>query len=123
MARGAKNTKIFPAASKGRTHAFDGWPWKVTPGLRDAGTAQRNGFTAARDVSSGSRVPLSRPQRIHVRLHARFVFVRPVSTRLQLRFLIRLREGRRLAGLCGPSRADLELERRACCGGWRSYRS
>jgi len=30
----------------GATHASRGWPWMATQGLREAGTAQRNGFTA-----------------------------------------------------------------------------
>jgi hypothetical protein len=53
--RGVKNM--------GATHASRGWPWMATPGLRAAGTAQRNvfpaasrdGFTAARKIPSQSR--------------------------------------------------------------------
>jgi len=29
--------------TRGETHASREWPWMVTPGLRGAGTAQRNG--------------------------------------------------------------------------------
>ena len=58
MGRGVKNT--------GATHASRGCPWMATQGLHAAGTAQRkvfpaaamDGFTAARDVRSGSRLPL-----------------------------------------------------------------
>ena len=39
---------VFPAASMGATHASRGRPWMAAPGLREAGTAQRNGFTAVR---------------------------------------------------------------------------
>ncbi len=68
---------VFPAAPMGATHASHGWPWAgrmrpagdhgwspracaeqglrsamATPGLRAAGTAQRNGFTAVRKMPS-----------------------------------------------------------------------
>jgi hypothetical protein len=41
---------VFPAASMGRTHAFDERTGMYAPGLRGAGNAQRNGFTAVRSV-------------------------------------------------------------------------
>jgi hypothetical protein len=48
---------VIPAASRGATHASRGWPWMATPGLREAGIAKRNGFTAVRKipVQSGLR--------------------------------------------------------------------
>jgi hypothetical protein len=48
----AEAQKGSPAAAKGETHASNGWPWKATLGLRAAGTAKRNGFTAARNMTS-----------------------------------------------------------------------
>ncbi len=41
---------VLPGASMGATHASRGWPWMDTLGLRGAGTAQRNGFTAFRKI-------------------------------------------------------------------------
>src|SRR2546430_218747 len=49
-------SQVFPAASSGATHASRGWPWMVTLGLRGAGTAQRNGFTAVRKMPAPSRL-------------------------------------------------------------------
>ena len=55
----------FPGREKqGATHASRGWPGMATPGLRAAGTAQRNvfpaastdGFTAARQIPSQFRL-------------------------------------------------------------------
>ena len=40
--------EVLPAAPMRATHASRGWPWMATPGLRGAGTAQPNGFTAVR---------------------------------------------------------------------------
>jgi len=52
---GREKQDVFPAASKGATHASHGWPWMATQGLRVAGTAQRNGFTAARKIPFQTR--------------------------------------------------------------------
>jgi len=46
---------IGMAASMGATHASHGSPRMVTPGLREAWNAQRNGFTAVRDTNTTSR--------------------------------------------------------------------
>jgi hypothetical protein len=64
-----------------------------------------------RSGPGGSRVPLSSPRRTHVRLHARLVFVRPMSPRLQLGFLVGRRNGWWLGGWSGLTRACLQLER------------
>jgi hypothetical protein len=47
-----KPWKVCPQLPAVERNAFDGWPGMVTLGLRDAGTAQRNGFTAARPMTT-----------------------------------------------------------------------
>jgi hypothetical protein len=46
---------VLLAASMGATHASRGWPGTDTQGLREAGTAQRNGFTAVRKMPCFAR--------------------------------------------------------------------
>jgi hypothetical protein len=48
--------EVFPAAPMGETHASNGRPWMVAPGLRAAGIAQRNGFTAVRKTHADQSV-------------------------------------------------------------------
>jgi hypothetical protein len=43
-------SQIFVATSRGETPASNGWPWMATLGFREARTAQRNGFTAVRQI-------------------------------------------------------------------------
>ena len=53
--RGADRVDTLRAAvnpSLGRTHAFDGRTGKYAPGLRGAWTAERNGSTPAREMTS-----------------------------------------------------------------------
>jgi hypothetical protein len=45
--RGVRNKDVLPAIPKGATHASHGRTGMATRGLHDAGTAQRNGSTAA----------------------------------------------------------------------------
>src|SRR5271156_1059285 len=50
--RGVKNKDVFPEASKGQTHAFDGRTGDVRPGLARSREAQRKGFTASPRTSN-----------------------------------------------------------------------
>lgn len=60
---GREKHDVFPAAAMGRPHAFDGQPRMVALGLREAWNAQRNGFTAARNMTSRDHLPYPQPYR------------------------------------------------------------